>query len=84
MLLKLSRKTEIQVGALGRRVFASGYWLYVGSAQRALTARVERHRRPGRKRLHWHIDYLRRHATWIASFPIRGHERRESAIAERF
>ena len=37
---------------------AAGWYAYVGSAKRNLTARLTRHLRY-EKRLHWHIDYLR-------------------------
>lgn len=35
----------------------AGWYVYVGSAQRGLRARIARHLR-AEKRVHWHIDYL--------------------------
>ena len=50
-------KAQFQVGALGEVILEPGCYLYVGSAQRNLEARLRRHRRP-EKRRRWHIDYL--------------------------
>ena len=51
-------KTEgkFRVGSLGS-VRLSGVYAYVGSAQKNLKARLERHLRKN-KRIHWHIDYV--------------------------
>ena len=48
------------MGALGVLEFARGHYCYVGSAQRALAARLARHLRRSGKTVRWHIDYLRR------------------------
>ncbi len=56
-LIHLGRVAEIEVGALGTKYFAAGYYVYTGSAQRGLRARIERHGRR-KKVLRWHIDYL--------------------------
>ncbi len=57
LLIRLDRSVRIPVGALGEVEFPKGYCLYVGSAQRNMKKRIERHlRREKRKR--WHIDYL--------------------------
>ena len=69
--MALQRDLRIQVGALGRLPFRRGHYVYVGSAARGLSRRVERHRRR-RKRLHWHIDFLRSRAVEVQGFPIRG------------
>lgn len=37
--------------------FNKGYYYYVGSAQRNISKRIERHLRKF-KNIHWHIDYL--------------------------
>ena len=42
---------------LGNYKFSKGYYYYVGSAQKNLIKRVERHIKKDKK-LHWHIDYL--------------------------
>jgi sugar fermentation stimulation protein A len=79
--MKLAGETAIAAGSLGRRVFPRGYYCYVGSARKNLTARIDRHRRP-RKRMHWHIDYLRAHSEVVAAFPIRTQDRIECSLAE--
>jgi Uri superfamily endonuclease len=62
--LRLRRSTTIAVGALGRICFAAGSYFYIGSAlgRGGLRGRLQHHVRPI-ERPHWHIDYLRRHAT---------------------
>ncbi|MCX7788115.1 MAG: DNA/RNA nuclease SfsA, partial [Spirochaetes bacterium] len=55
--LFLEHEARITVGSLGERLFPQGWYVYAGSAQRGLTARVARHLR-FRKKVHWHIDYL--------------------------
>jgi sugar fermentation stimulation protein A len=59
LLLPVARR--IQVGRLGRFTFPAGRYVYVGSAQRNLEARLARHARR-RKVLRWHVDYLSRWA----------------------
>ena len=59
LLIKLSRRCRLRIGALGMIEFLPGFYAYVGSAMGGLEARIARHLRPiGRKRLHWHIDYF--------------------------
>lgn len=53
----LSVSSKIEIGSKGRYEFPVGYYYYVGSAQRNLKARLERHLRSNKKK-HWHIDYL--------------------------
>jgi len=48
---------RIRVGALGELEFAAGYYVYIGSAQRNMNQRIERHKRR-EKKMRWHIDYL--------------------------
>ena len=59
VLLALPVDSEITVGALGRSIFKSGVYAYVGSAlgPGGLNARLARHAR-GPRRPHWHIDHL--------------------------
>lgn len=83
VVLRLDRPTTIATGALGDVAYRRGYYLYIGSAQRNLTARLNRHRRPGRRRKHWHIDYLRETCTVVDSYPIREPWRREIQIVRR-
>jgi len=83
VVLRLDRPTTIATGALGDVTYRRGYYLYIGSAQRNLTARLNRHRRPGRRRKHWHIDYLRETCTVVDSYTIREPWRRETEIVRR-
>jgi hypothetical protein len=70
LVLHLPEAREIEVGRLGTLLFREGYYVYVGSAVRHLAARMARHRRR-RKTLHWHIDWLREHAAFVAALPVR-------------
>ncbi len=81
LILRLDRPAEIQIGNLGRVDFRQGYYLYVGSAKKRLTSRLQRHSRK-RKRLHWHIDYLREKARFHAALPIREPGQSECEISE--
>ena len=57
LLISVSEDARVRVGALGRRLFRRGLYVYVGSAQNSLESRVERHLRKGKRRF-WHVDYL--------------------------
>ncbi|MCP5063366.1 MAG: GIY-YIG nuclease family protein [Ignavibacteriae bacterium] len=61
-VLEISIKSKLVLNhkILGELELNKGYYYYVGSAQRNLTQRVERHLRKDKK-LHWHIDYLTTH-----------------------
>jgi sugar fermentation stimulation protein A len=80
VILHLERDTEITIGELGNISFREGYYLYAGSAKKALTKRLERHQR-SRKNLFWHIDYLREKASFYKGLPIRTSEDIECALA---
>ncbi len=57
--VRLAQGTDTRIGALGMHHFPPGWYVYVGSARRALSRRVARHLRcPARVR--WHIDHLNR------------------------
>ncbi len=58
LILRMERDRLLPFGRDRRSFFPKGFYLYVGSAMTNLTARIERHMRL-RKRLHWHIDWLR-------------------------
>lgn len=70
IVLHLPDESDIEIGAKGRIYFARGYYVYVGSAKKHLAARLARHKRK-RKKMHWHIDYLRKYAEVTAVIPIR-------------
>jgi len=61
LCIVVERMIAVEVGALGRHMFAPGRYIYVGSAMNGLEARVRRHLKTSRGALrttHWHIDYL--------------------------
>jgi sugar fermentation stimulation protein A len=60
--LHLPKPVRLTIGRLGRFRFPAGRYVYTGSALSGLERRIARHRRK-EKRLHWHIDYLLRHAS---------------------
>ena len=66
--LHLRRPRWVAAGRLGRCRLAAGWYVYVGSPKRNLTARLTRHLR-NEKRKRWHIDYLRAeahvHQVWL-------------------
>jgi len=80
VVLALDSKRKIEVGSLGRINFPRGHYVYIGSARGILTKRIKRHL-VNRKRLHWHIDYLRRYARVVHVFPIRASISRECELA---
>jgi sugar fermentation stimulation protein A len=80
LVLNLADDKEITIGKLGSIFFKKGFYIYIGSAMKDLTARIERHKRK-RKNLFWHIDYLREHAALIHALPIRSSSRLECEIA---
>lgn len=57
LFLNISRDIKIRVGSLGLVNLPAGVYVYVGSAQNSVEARVRRHLKK-RKTLRWHIDYL--------------------------
>jgi Uri superfamily endonuclease len=65
LLIGLEHDAEIGVGALGARKFPRGLYVYIGSAQSGIGARVGRHV-SGTGRKHWHVDYLLEHATVLS------------------
>jgi len=87
LLVYLSRDENLCVGALGEISFKAGYYVYVGSAQRYLRKRIERHVRRN-KRIKWHIDYLLSQACVIDilaySWSKEWEERIARMLAERY
>lgn len=57
LIISVSNDIRVNVGALGSIDFEKGSYAYVGSAQRNLEKRIERHFKKI-KRKFWHIDYL--------------------------
>lgn len=76
----------MEVGALGRQVFAPGRYIYVGSAMNGLEARIRRHLNTSRgvlRAVHWHIAYLLREpgVSVEAIYMCVSNERMECSIA---
>lgn len=69
LVLRLPEARSLEVGALGRREFAAGWYLYVGSAHGPgwLNARLRRHRSLD-KRMRWHVDYLRAASEFVEAW----------------
>lgn len=80
LLIQIDRHTTINVGSLGLLSVEPGYYIYVGSAMKGLTARLARHVRR-QKTMRWHIDYLRKISVGIRTFPIRSPTRIELPLA---
>jgi len=80
VLLHLNRPRSIPIGKMGRVRFPKGFYIYVGSAMANLTKRLERHRRL-RKRIHWHLDWLRPHVRFVETLAIRSSDRLECDLA---
>jgi len=86
LCIVVERMVAVEVGALGRHVFAPGRYIYVGSAMNGLEARVRRHINTSRgisKAVQWHIDCLLREpeVRVEAVFTRFSEERMECAIA---
>lgn len=78
LLLSTASDAEIRVGRHGDMRLQSGFYVYVGSAfgPGGVRARVNHHLRDS-PRYHWHIDYLRPHATLEEVWLCHGRKRRE-------
>lgn len=70
VILRLCRDRTISVGSLGRRLYRKGWYVYTGSARRALSKRLDRHLH-ARKVHHWHVDFLRAACDAARGLPIR-------------
>ncbi|MHC4432766.1 MAG: GIY-YIG nuclease family protein [Planctomycetota bacterium] len=77
----LAEVEDISVGKLGRFGFRQGLYFYAGSAQRNLSARLERHSRKS-KAMRWHIDYLSVRAEMLGAITIAAPRRRECELAK--
>ena len=80
VILRLKMDERISVGSLGTIRFKKGYYVYAGSAKRNLLQRIARHQRK-RKKMFWHIDYLRQYADHCVSLPVRASADLECEIA---
>jgi sugar fermentation stimulation protein A len=82
MLLHLPQNGHAQIGQLGEFDFPQGWYVYAGSAQRNLKARIARHQRRVKQKLHWHLDYLSPYADKIIALPVAGYTNLECQIAQ--
>jgi Uri superfamily endonuclease len=57
LIIRVPTQETITVGGLGPVKFASGIYVYLGSALNSLEGRVSRHFKRT-KQQHWHVDYL--------------------------
>jgi Uri superfamily endonuclease len=57
LVILINKSVRINVGVLGSINLDRGLYAYVGSAQKSLEKRVERHLRKVKQKF-WHIDYL--------------------------
>jgi len=57
LIIGLEKEMIKEVGSLGDVMFQRGNYIYIGSAQNSLEARVARHM-SSQKKKHWHIDYF--------------------------
>ncbi|MBN2138564.1 MAG: GIY-YIG nuclease family protein [Sedimentisphaerales bacterium] len=81
-VLYVAEDQVIRVGRLGQFRFRRGVYFYVGSAQRNLSARLERHNRK-KKALRWHIDYLSVKAEMLGAITIEGGRELECQLAKK-
>jgi sugar fermentation stimulation protein A len=81
-IFRLGSPRTIRVGRLGKVHFPAGVYYYVGSAQRGLHARIERHGRRD-KVLRWHMDYLSTKALMLGAILIPGRRQDECRLARR-
>ncbi len=61
IIFEVESEFAIKIGAAGEYFFIKGFYVYTGTAQRALLARLERHIKKDKK-VRWHIDYLSSHS----------------------
>ena len=81
-IFRLDSPRTIPVGRLGKVHFPAGVYYYVGSAQRGLHARIDRHGRR-EKALRWHVDYLSTRAPMLGAILIPGRRQDECRLARR-
>ncbi len=81
LVIKLDETQRIKVGSLGNLKFSKGFYVYVGSAQNGLEARIGRHLSDDKK-THWHIDYLLDRAEIVRVFVSDGDKNEECRIAK--
>ncbi|MEM2104391.1 MAG: GIY-YIG nuclease family protein [Candidatus Bathyarchaeia archaeon] len=70
LAILIRKEIVVKIGALGEVSLRKGFYAYVGSAQRNLEKRLNRHFKKVAKNKFWHIDYLLEedHATVLNVF----------------
>lgn len=81
LVFELKNKEKLKIGSLGEKIFEKGFYVYVGSALKGLTQRINRHFRKNKK-LKWHVDYLILKASNLKAIPIRTFRKIECEIAK--
>lgn len=81
VIMEMEEEKTLSIGSKGLMTFPKGWYVYVGSAKKNLAARLARHQRK-RKKMHWHIDYLRQHCNVTAVIPIRTADDLEHDLAQ--
>lgn len=85
LILQNRSQAKAQIGRWREIDIGRGYYIYVGSAfgPGGVRARVSRHYRE-EKRMHWHIDYLRKFLNPLAAWYSYDDNRLEHRWAEVF
>jgi Uri superfamily endonuclease len=83
LLMKVSNDSMISIGKLGELKFKAGHYIYIGSAQNGLEARINRHVRE-QKKLFWHIDYLLQSAQITDIYYNERKKEEECSLANNF
>jgi len=81
-IFHLPEDRQIRVGRLGLLHLQRGVYFYVGSAQRSLSARIERHRRRKKPR-RWHIDCLSVKSKMLGAIIVPGPREHECKVAKK-
>ncbi len=81
VILKAQGPVTFEAGALGEISIKPGYYIYIGSALKNLSKRINRHKKISKKK-HWHIDYLREKTEFHIALPIRNSGDIECLLAE--
>jgi sugar fermentation stimulation protein A len=75
-------EAQLRIGQLGEYSMMPGYYYYVGSAQRNLHSRIQRHLST-EKTIRWHIDYLLQVAQILQMYTWPGEKEMECKLGER-
>ena len=79
MILEVQEPLSLDVGQLGRVLFPSGSYCYIGSGMQNLDRRVERHFE-ATKKVHWHIDHLTARARTVGALMLPSAVKKECGI----